>query len=72
MTEKPKKSEAELTTLIMQAIRQHPEWTDVVDVEIIRRVQSQWDAHFTMGDFKPVPEGAFIVVDELQKQFDLA
>ncbi len=71
MTEKPKKSEAELTTLIMRAIREHPEWTDVVDVEIIRRAQSKWDAHFTMGGFKRVPEGAFIVVDELQKQFDL-
>jgi hypothetical protein len=72
MSAKPKKSEEELTTLIMQAIRQHPEWTDVVDVAIIRGANSNWNARFTMGGFKPVPEGAFIVVDELQKQFDLA
>jgi hypothetical protein len=72
MSAKPKKSEEELTTLIMQAIRQHPEWTDVIDVEIIRGASSNWNARFTMGGFKPVPEGAFIVVDELQKQFDLA
>ena len=53
-------------------IREHPEWTDVVDVEIIRGANSNWNARFTMGGFKPVPKGAFIVVDELQKQFDLA
>jgi hypothetical protein len=41
---KQKKTAKELTALIMQEVRQHPDWNDIMDVAITRPVQSAADS----------------------------
>jgi hypothetical protein len=76
MGAKEKKTEAELAALIMQHIREHPEWSDVAKVTIFRPEQQaplhpNWQAEFTMNDNRIRPEGASVFVQQLQTQFDL-
>lgn len=73
---KQKMTARELTTLIMQEVRQHPEWDDIMDVSIRRPVQSaphhpNWDAAFTMNGPRVAPAAAFTFVKELQAKFEL-
>jgi hypothetical protein len=77
MTEKQKKSERELKQMIIERIRQYPEWNDIVDVAITRPVQTaphlpNWDAAFVMNGQMTPPEGAFRIVAELRNKYDLA
>lgn len=69
------KTRAELAALIMERIREHPEWRDLVDVTVNSKTRHQpehpnWDATFTIHGNAVPPEGAFAVVRELQRQFD--
>jgi hypothetical protein len=77
MPDKGKKIAADLVALIMGEVRKHPEWNDIMDVEIIPRVQHaphhpNWDAAFTMDGPRVALEGAFRIARELPARFDLA
>lgn len=74
---KEQKTADELTALIMTEVRQHREWNDLMDVAIVRPVQStplhpNWDASFVVNGSRVPPEGAFQFVRGLQSKFDLA
>jgi len=72
MAEKDKKSEAELVTLIMQEVRQHPDWDDILDVAIIRPSNMNWDIAFTMNGPLMAPEGAWAIARSLRAKYDVA
>jgi hypothetical protein len=72
---KERKHPAELTSLIMEEVRKHPDWNDIMDVAIIPAIQStphhpNWDGAFTMDGPRVAPERAFRFVRELQAKFD--
>jgi hypothetical protein len=76
MSEKQIKSQQELTEMIMERIRQHPEWNDIMDVAITRPAQvaphlPNWDAAFVMNGHMTTPEGAFRIARELGNKYDL-
>jgi hypothetical protein len=77
MTAKEDKRPADLSAFIMQEVRENPDWNDIMDVAIIRPVQSSplhpnWDAAFTMDGPRVAPERAFRFVRELQAKFNCA
>ena len=72
MPAKEKKSAAELSTLIMEEIRKHPEWNDVAGAGITRPTNMNWDVAFTMSGPAIAPEGAWEVARQLQAKYDLA
>lgn len=74
---KTKKTTTELTAMIMQEVRKHPAWNDILDVAITRPVQTaphhpNWNAAFTMDGPRVAPEAAFRMIGDLQNKFDLA
>ena len=75
MASKEKKSAIELRALIMDEVRKHPDWDDIVDVAIIQSIRSaphhpNWDGAFTMAGQRIAPERAFRFVTELKGKFD--
>jgi hypothetical protein len=74
---KEPKNRQELTRMIMELIRQRPEWNDVVRVAIIverNRTVSHlpnWDAAFTVDSPRVAPDGAFMLVNELRNKYEL-
>jgi hypothetical protein len=74
---KEPKNRQELTRMIMELIRQRPEWNDVVRVAIIverNRTVSHlpnWDAAFTVDSTRVAPDGAFMLVNELRNKYEL-
>jgi hypothetical protein len=75
MSAKEQKTRQELTAMIMQRIRQHPDWNDIADVAITRPAtpahQPNWDAAFTMHGQLTPPEAAFQIIRELRTRYDL-
>ncbi len=76
MSKKQQKTRKELAEMIMQRIREHPEWSDVVSVAITQTVQNaphhpNWDGAFTHHGQAITPEGAFRIITEFQNQYDL-
>jgi hypothetical protein len=76
MTEKQKKTEAELKAIIMQEIRKHPICRNILDVAIVppERPSSylpNWSASWVMDGAAPWPPAADEIVQKLQRQFDL-
>jgi hypothetical protein len=75
---KEPKTRQELTQMIMEQIREQPEWYDIVSVAIIverDRPASHlpnWDAAFTVNGPRVAPEGAFILVNELRNKYELS
>jgi hypothetical protein len=75
---KEPKNPPELTRMIMEQIRQQPEWNDIVGVAIVverDRTASHlpnWDAAFTVNGPRVAPEGAFILVNELRNKYELS
>jgi hypothetical protein len=64
--DKKRKTRQELTQMIMEQIRQRPEWNDIVGVAILERDRTashlpNWDAAFTVNGPRVAPEGAFIL-----------
>ena len=72
MAGKQKKSQSELIALLMQELRKHPECDHVISVAIIRPVQQNWDAAWTVSGNEVVCSRAFEIARALQEQFDLA
>lgn len=77
MAGKGKKNANELAALIMEQIRHHPEWNDLIEVtvQMIPRFVDErpnWDARFTINGTAAPPEGAFKIIKEFQSKFDLA
>jgi hypothetical protein len=68
---KAKKTATELAVLIMREIRVHPEWDDIIGVEITRPAQQNWDVAFTVHRNAVPPEAVYTIVRQLQAQFDL-
>jgi hypothetical protein len=74
---KEPKNRQELTRMIMELIRERPEWNDVVRVAIIvekNRISSHlpnWDAAFTVDSPRVAPDGAFMLVNELRNKYEL-
>jgi hypothetical protein len=74
---KEKKSEQELKQLIMEQIRQYPQWSDILDVAITKAnrsatYQPNWDAAFVHNGQAATPDGAFRIARELGNKYDLA
>jgi hypothetical protein len=75
---KEPKNRQELTRMIMELIRQRPEWNDVLRVAIIvewNRTASNlpnWDAAFTVDSPRVAPDDAFILVNELRNKYELS
>jgi hypothetical protein len=75
MSAKEQKTRQDLTTMIMQRIRQYPDWSDIVDVAITRpetpAYQPNWDATFTMHGQLTPPDAAFQIIRDLRNKYDL-
>jgi hypothetical protein len=64
MSAKERMTRQQLRNAIMQEVRQHPEWNDILDVAITQPVQAalhhpNWDTAFTMDGPLVAPESAF-------------
>lgn len=76
--DKKRQTRQELTQMIMEQIRQRPEWNDIVGVAIVverDRTTSHlpnWDAAFTVNGPRVAPEGAFLLVNELRNKYELS
>ena len=74
---KEPKNRQELSRMIMELIRQRPEWNDVLRVAIIvewNRTPSNlpnWDAAFTVDSPGVAPAGAFMLVNEMRNKYEL-
>jgi hypothetical protein len=75
--DKKRKTRQELIQMIMEQIRQRPEWNDIVGAAILERDRTashlpNWDAAFTVNGPRVAPEGAFILVNELRNKYELS
>lgn len=76
MIRRDKRSEVELTKIIMDEIGRHPEWSHITGVRI-RRVEpgashhSNWSFNWTWRGGALAPAEADEMVRELQSKFDL-
>jgi hypothetical protein len=76
MTTKPKKTNAELTSLIMGEIRKHPECDNITGVGIIRPVQAaphhpNWAPAWSVSGSSLAPPIADDIARTFQNRFDL-
>ena len=74
---KQQRTSRELQEAIMHEVRRHPEWNNILSVTITKRTQTaphhpNWDAASTMHGPRVAPEGAFRLIGNLQREFDLA
>jgi hypothetical protein len=72
--DKKRKTRQELIQMIMEQIRQRPEWNDIVSAAILERDRTashlpNWDAAFTVNGPRV---GAFILVNELRNKYELS
>ena len=58
MTAKEKKTAQEFSTQIMQEVRKHADWDDIVGVAIIYPSNMNWDVAFSMSGQRVAPEPA--------------
>jgi hypothetical protein len=77
MTEKQKKTEAELKTIIMQEIGKHPKCRNIQNVVIAPSARPSsylpnWSVSWVVDDAAPRPADADEIVQKLQRQFDLS
>jgi hypothetical protein len=72
MTAKEKKTAQELSTLIMQEMRKHAGWDDIVAVAIIYPSSMNWDLAFSMSGQRVAPEPAWTIARELQARYDVS
>jgi len=75
MSTKEQKTSQELSAMIMQQIRENPNWNDIVDVAITRlpapAYQPNWDATFTLHGQLTPPEAVYKIIRELHAKYDL-
>jgi hypothetical protein len=74
MGTKEKKTEAELVTLVMDKIREYPEYDHIAKVAVTRRMTSghaNWTAEWSVIGNWGMPEGAYKILERLYAQFDL-
>jgi hypothetical protein len=74
---KEKKTEGELTALIMNAIRQHPEFNNITDVVVNRPPQRSaddpnWGFEFLVSGGPLAPARAFEIAEQVRRKYDLA
>ena len=72
MDAKERKTERELTALLMTEVRKHGECDHVTSVAITRPVSSNWGAAWVMSGNKSAPPMVYEIERELQAQFDIA
>ena len=77
MGTKEKKTVAELVTLVMDKIREYPEYDHIANVAVTRRIprtsgHANWTVEWSVIGNWSVPEGAYKIVERLCAQFDLA
>ena len=77
MGTKEKKTVAELVTLVMDKIREYPEYDHIANVAVTRRIprtsgHGNWTVEWSVIGKWSVPEGAYKIVERLCAQFDLA
>jgi hypothetical protein len=74
---KEKKTVAQLVTLVMDKIREYPEYDHIAKVVVTRRIprisgHANWTVEWSVIGNWSVPEGAYKIVERLCAQFDLA
>ena len=72
MASKEVKSEAEMKALLMQRVRQLPNCDHVIDVAIIRPLETNWDAAWVHSGNQVAPGPAWKLVAEMRQQFDVS
>jgi hypothetical protein len=77
MGTREKKTVAELVTLVMDKIREYPEYDHIAKVAVTRRIprssgNGYWTVEWSVIGNWSVPEGAYKIVERLCAQFDLA
>jgi len=75
MGTKEKKTVAELVTLIMDKIREYPEYDHIAKVVVTRRIprisgHANWTVEWSVIGNWSVPEGAYKIAERLCAQFD--
>jgi hypothetical protein len=66
------RTEAQLTALLMDRVRQHRECDNVMSAAIIRPLQKNWDVEWVVDGPQWTPLKAWQIARELQIQFRLA
>jgi hypothetical protein len=71
------KTAAELVALVVEKIREHPEYDHIASVAVTRRIpqashRANWRVEWTVNGNWHIPEGAYKIVERLQAQFNLA
>jgi hypothetical protein len=77
MGNKEKKTVAQLVTLVMDKIREYPEFDHIAKVAVTRRIprtsgHANWTVEWSVIGNWSVPEGAYKIVERLCARFDLA
>jgi hypothetical protein len=66
------RTEAQLSTMLMERVRQHRECEDVMSVAIIRPLEKSWDVAWVVNGPRTAPLIAWQIASEIQRQFRLA
>lgn len=77
MVAKEKKTEAELKALIMESVRQHPEFGNIRHVVITRPSQRNaddpnWGFQWSVSGPRLAPQQATEIAEQICRQYDLA
>ena len=72
MADKERRSEAELTAMLMHEFRKHPKCNHITGIAITRRAKGAWDVAFVRDDATITCSEALEIVAEFQRKYDLA
>jgi len=72
MAHKERRSETELTAMLMQEFRKHPKCNHITGIAITRRAKGAWGVGFVRDGAAITCSEAFEIVADFQRKYDLA